>query len=129
MSLASFIGPRPNLLGLRDDGGHMRLEVRQPILTNADTEKLRHIELRTDGHFRSLALDICTLVDKGVAGMEEGLAKLCERAQEAVESGVNVLILSDRGMDDAHVALPALLAVRRSIITLSTPGYGREPGW
>ncbi|MDP6780775.1 MAG: glutamate synthase large subunit [Alphaproteobacteria bacterium] len=111
MSLASFIGPRPNLLGLRDDGGHMRLEVRQPILTNADTEKLRHIELRTDGHFRSLALDICTLVDKGVAGMEEGLAKLCERAQEAVESGVNVLILSDRGMDDAHVALPALLAV------------------
>ena len=111
MSLASFIGPRPNLLGLRDDGGHMRLEVRQPILTNADTEKLRHIELRTDGHFRSLALDICTLVDKGVAGMEAGLAKLCERAQEAVEGGVNVLILSDRGMDDAHVALPALLAV------------------
>ena len=111
MSLASFIGPRPNLLGLRDDGGHMRLEVRQPILTNADIEKLRHIEIRTDGHFRSLALDICTLADKGVAGMEAGLAELCKRAQEAVEGGVNVLILSDRGMDDAHVALPALLAV------------------
>ena len=111
MSLASFIGPRPNLLGLRDDGGHMRLEVRQPILTNADIEKLRYIEIRTDGHFRSLALDICTLADKGVAGMEAGLAELCKRAQEAVEGGVNVLILSDRGMDDAHVALPALLAV------------------
>ena len=111
MSLASFIGPRPNLLGLREDGEHMRLEVRQPILTNDDTEKLRHIELRTDGHFRSLTLDICTLADKGVAGMEAGLAELCEKAQEAVEGGVNVLILSDRGMDEAHVALPALLAV------------------
>ncbi len=111
MSLASFIGPRPNLLGLDDGGERKRLEVHQPILTNADTEKLRHIELRTDGHFRSLTLDICTLADKGVAGMEAGLAELCEKAQEAVESGVNVLILSDRGMDEAHVALPALLAV------------------
>ncbi|HJO88827.1 MAG TPA: glutamate synthase large subunit [Alphaproteobacteria bacterium] len=111
MSLASFIGPRPNLLGSSDGGGHMRLEVRQPILTNADTEKLRHIELRTDGHFRSLTLDICTLADKGAAGMEVGLAELCEKAQHAVESGVNVLVLSDRSMDEAHVALPALLAV------------------
>src|SRR5258708_6195402 len=43
MSLVSLIGPRPNLLGLHEAGTHKRLEVRQPILTNEDLEKIRHI--------------------------------------------------------------------------------------
>ena len=46
MSLVSFIGPRPNLLDLEGTARHKRLEVRQPILTNEDLEKIRCI-----GHF------------------------------------------------------------------------------
>ncbi|HJO87931.1 MAG TPA: glutamate synthase central domain-containing protein, partial [Rhodospirillales bacterium] len=44
MSLVSLIGPRPNLLDLETGGKHMRLEVRQPILSNVDLEKIRHID-------------------------------------------------------------------------------------
>ena len=43
MSLVSFIGPRPNILDLDGHGTRQRLEVRQPILTNDDLEKIRAI--------------------------------------------------------------------------------------
>ena len=52
MSLVSMIGPRPNLLG-HHAGTHKRLEVAQPILTNADLEKIRSIEELLDGAFRT----------------------------------------------------------------------------
>ncbi len=46
MSLVSFIGPRPNIFDLEGNSKRKRLEVRQPILTNEDLEKIRCI-----GHF------------------------------------------------------------------------------
>jgi len=52
MSLVSMIGPRPNLLG-RHAGTHKRLEVSQPVLTNAELEKIRSIEDLLDGSFRT----------------------------------------------------------------------------
>src|SRR6185437_7881304 len=52
MSLVSMIGPRPNLLG-RDAGAHKRLEVSQPILTNADLEKVRAISSLVGDAFRT----------------------------------------------------------------------------
>jgi glutamate synthase (NADPH/NADH) large chain len=110
MSLVSFIGPRPNLLGLDEGGTHMRLEVEQPILTNQDLEKIRRIETRTDGAFKTKTLSLCYPSDMGASGMETALDKLCAAAKRAVEDGNNILALSDRDMDSAHIAIPALLA-------------------
>ncbi len=110
MSLVSLIGPRPNLLGLDEGGTHMRLEVEQPILTNQDLEKIRRIEARTGGVFKTKTLTLCYLSDLGASGMEAALEKLCLAAKKAVEDGNNILALSDRDLDAAHVAIPALLA-------------------
>jgi glutamate synthase (NADPH) large chain len=110
MSLVSFIGPRPNLLGLDEGGTHMRLEVEQPILTNQDLEKIRRIETRTDGAFKTKTLSLCYPSDMGASGMESALDRLCLAAKRAVEDGNNILALSDRDMDSAHIAIPALLA-------------------
>ena len=81
MSLVSFIGPRPNILDHDGNAKKKRLEVRQPILTNEDLEKIRCI-----GHFEdsfdTKTLDITYDADKGASGMEEALARLCERAEE-----------------------------------------------
>jgi glutamate synthase (NADPH/NADH) large chain len=110
MSLVSLIGPRPNLLGLDEGGTHMRLEVEQPILTNQDLEKIRRIEARTGGVFKTKTLPLCYLSDLGASGMEAALDKLCLAAKQAVEDGNNILALSDRDLDAAHVAIPALLA-------------------
>src|SRR4051812_1338263 len=57
MSLISMIGPRPNLLS-HEVGTHHRLEVKQPILTDADLAKIRSIEQLVDGRFKTDTLDI-----------------------------------------------------------------------
>ena len=110
MSLVSLIGPRPNLLGLGDGGENMRLEVSQPVLTNEDLERVRHIEDSTGGAFRTRTLSICYPAPEGAAGMKGALAALCEAAEQAVREGYNILILSDRDMDRDRLAIPALLA-------------------
>ena len=110
MSLVSLIGPRPNLLGLDEGGTHMRLEVDQPILTNQDLEKIRRIEAKTGGVFKTKTLTLCYPSDTGSQGMEGALDKLCSAAKQAVLDGNNILALSDRDLDAAHVAIPALLA-------------------
>jgi glutamate synthase (NADPH/NADH) large chain len=110
MSLVSFIGPKPNLLDTNNINPPMRLEVSQPILDFDDITKIRHIGHYTNGKFRSYELDICYPAAWGKAGIEVRLASLCAEAADAVRSGYNILIVSDRQMDEKHVAIPALLA-------------------
>ncbi len=110
MSLVSFVGPKPNLLNTTDINPPIRLEVSQPVLTATDMKKLRHIEKYTSGKFRSFELDICYPVAWGAAGIEARLASLAADALDAVRSGCNILIVSDRKLDADHVAIPALLA-------------------
>jgi glutamate synthase (NADPH/NADH) large chain len=112
MSLVSLIGPRPNLLGLNENGGERkRLEVRQPILTNEDLEKIRQIEALPNSGFRSVKLDITWPAAEGAAGMEAAVQALCALAQAKVGEGYNILILSDRKIGPSRVAIPSLLAV------------------
>ncbi len=129
MSLVSLIGPRPNLLGLESGGEHMRLEVHQPILSNVDLEKIRRIEARTNGVFKTKTLSICYPVAEGVAGMQQALDNLCSEAQKAIEAGgSNILILSDRGVDMDKIAIPALLATSAVHHHLIACGLRTETG-
>jgi len=128
MSLTSIIGPRPNLLGLNAEEPQMRLEVHQPILTNIDLEKVRHIERYTDGKFRTTTLSMCYTADQGATGMQTALSKLCEAAEAAVNNHYNIIILSDRGMDADHIAIPALLATSAVHQHLINKGLRTETG-
>ncbi|MXN65338.1 glutamate synthase large subunit [Stappia sp. GBMRC 2046] len=110
MSLVSFIGPRPNLLDLEGTSTHKRLEVRQPILTNEDLEKIRAIGDIADNQFSAKTLDITYSADKGAEGMEPAVKLLCENAEKAVRNGYNIIILSDRLISRGRIAIPALLA-------------------
>jgi glutamate synthase (NADPH/NADH) large chain len=110
MSLVSFIGPRPNLLDLKGMSAVKRLEVRQPILTNDDLEKIRMIGEVADNHFRAETLDITYQAERGAAAMEAMIDRLCARAEEAVRKGINIIILSDRMVSAERMAIPALLA-------------------
>lgn len=111
MSLVSFIGPKPNLLDINAVNPPMRLEVPQPILDFEDMARLRHIEKHTHGKFKSYELNITYPVAWGDEGVEAKLASLCAEAVDAIRSGHNILIISDRRMDRAHIAIPALLAL------------------
>ncbi len=109
MSLVSFIGPRPNLFDM-EGGRRKRLEVRQPILTNEDLEKIRAIGDMDGNPFKSETLDITYPVADGAEGMAAALDALYAEADEAVGAGINIIILSDRMVGPDRVAIPALLA-------------------
>ncbi|TMK20455.1 MAG: glutamate synthase subunit alpha, partial [Alphaproteobacteria bacterium] len=110
MSLVSIIGPRPNLFDLEGTSHLKRLEVRQPILTDADLEKIRAISEVGDGHFKSRTLDTTWPAESGAAGLKDALDTLCVRAEAAVREGINIIILSDRRAGAENIPMPSLLA-------------------
>ena len=110
MSLVSFIGPKPDLLDINAVNPPMRLEVSQPVLDAHDMARLRRIEQHTAAKFRSYTLDITYPLAWGAEGVEAKLASLCAESVDAIKSGHNILIISDRQMNRDFVAIPAVLA-------------------
>src|SRR5690606_7828400 len=101
------IGAEGNLVDPRPESSrHIRLET--PVLTNDDLEKLRQQKLV---EFQTITLPILFKKSGGPEAMEQELEELFIKADQAYEAGATLLILSDRGVDEEHVAIPALLAV------------------
>ncbi|MBN2691608.1 MAG: glutamate synthase subunit alpha, partial [Burkholderiaceae bacterium] len=128
MSLVSFIGPRPNLLDINQVNPPMRLEVSQPVLDYDDMARLRSIAQHTGGKFRSFELDICYPVAWGQEGIEARIASICAEAVDALKSGHNILIITDRHMSAERVAIPALLAMSAVHQHLTAHGLRTQTG-
>ncbi|MBL8326448.1 MAG: glutamate synthase subunit alpha [Rubrivivax sp.] len=111
MSLNSFIGPKPNLLDINAVNPPMRLEVDQPILDFEDMARLRSIERHTGGKFRSYELDITYPLAWGAEGIEAKLASLCAEVVDALKTGHNIILITDRHASRTQLAIPALLAL------------------
>jgi len=110
MSLVTFIGPKPNLLGIDETNPPLRLESSQPVLTLEELAQLKAIDRLTQGSYKSLVLDITYDAKLGKAGMDNAVAAITVAAEKAVHAGFNVLILSDRAIGEHRIAVPALLA-------------------
>jgi glutamate synthase (NADPH/NADH) large chain len=110
-SLVSFIGPKPNLLGIDEINPPLRLEVSQPVLDFAQMETIRHIDRYSDGKFKSFELDITYPLTWGNEAIEARLASLAAQAEDAVRAGYSIIIISDRKVHRDQFAIPALLAL------------------
>ncbi|GAB3903827.1 glutamate synthase large subunit [Mucilaginibacter boryungensis] len=107
MSLNAFIGNNGNLLD--EDKMHCHcVMLKHPILKNHQLEKLRSIDT---GMFHAKTLQTYFKADGQPGSMEKALTRLCRYAEDAVEDGFEVLILSDRAIDSEHAPIPSLLAV------------------
>ncbi|HKL77351.1 MAG TPA: glutamate synthase-related protein, partial [Gammaproteobacteria bacterium] len=106
MSLVSYLGPEGNLLE-QTPGQARRVELKQPVLTAADLDKLRFCD---DDACRTEFLDATFPAADGQDGLEPGLTELCRRAEEAVRGGATVLVLTDWNADAEQAAIPSLLA-------------------
>ncbi|MCD8739467.1 glutamate synthase large subunit [Mucilaginibacter roseus] len=107
MSLATFIGNNGNLLD--EDKMHCHcVMLKHPILKNHQLEKLRSIDT---GLFHAKTLQTYFKADGLPGSLEKGIARLCRYAEDAVDDGFEVLILSDRAVDSEHAPIPSLLAV------------------
>src|SRR5690606_17662866 len=110
MSLVSFIGPKPNLLDINNVNPPQRIEVSQPVLDFAAMAQIRGIEKLTNGKFHCHEIDITYPAQWGPQGIEAYIASLCANAADAVLSGYNILLITDRNIGPDRVAIPALLA-------------------
>ena len=80
MSLTTFIGPKPNLLGIDETDPPFRLEAHQPVLSNEEVVKLRNIHKTTKGQFNALELDITYPAKQGSKGCSAALKALRKAA-------------------------------------------------
>ncbi|HEY8765168.1 MAG TPA: glutamate synthase large subunit [Solirubrobacteraceae bacterium] len=107
MSLQTGVGAEVNLLMESPEQSH-QLMMDQPILRNAELEKLRQV---SHDVFEAATLDITWPIEAGPDGMEIRLFDLCAEAARYVDNGASILILSDRNLGPERVAMPSLLAV------------------
>jgi len=128
MSLVTFIGPKPNLLGIDETNPPIRLEASQPVLTLDELEQLKAIDTLTQGRYRSLTLDITYPVAQGKQGMAAAIEALCKASAQAVHDGFNLLILSDRQINADRMAIPALLACAATHQSLVRAGLRTNTG-
>ena len=113
MSLVTFIGPRPNLLGIDEENPPMRLESNQPILSLDDLENLKNIDVPTKKQFTSKVIDTTYIVgddESDGQALERAVSTICDAANQSVKDGYNIIILSDRLVNKSRQAIPALLA-------------------
>jgi glutamate synthase (NADPH/NADH) large chain/glutamate synthase (ferredoxin) len=107
MSLTTSIGPKPNLMYEHPESCR-RIRVKQPILTNADLQKIREI---ADPQFKSKTLKMLFRVAEGPEGLGAAVDDLCRQASQAIKEGYKFLILSDRGVNEEWAPIPSLLGV------------------
>ncbi len=106
MSLETTIGREGNLLG-EDPEDCRQLHLKSPIITN---EQLAYIRGLEEPWFKPDTVSLCYPASEGPEGMERALDRICQEAEAAVDRGISMLILSDRGLDKEHIAIPSLLA-------------------
>jgi glutamate synthase domain-containing protein 2/glutamate synthase domain-containing protein 1/glutamate synthase domain-containing protein 3 len=107
MSLVHYIGSNGSLLDETPENcRQVRLE--SAVLTNVELEKVRNL---SGVGYQSRTLSMLFDPSAGSAGMAAALNRLCKAASQALEQGVGVIILSDRGVDRDNAPIPALLAV------------------
>jgi glutamate synthase (NADPH/NADH) large chain len=119
MSMETTIGAEQNLLEPAPRSAR-QIKLKSPILRNEELDKLRQLDgtwrpggarpLMAD-RFKSTTLSTLYKVREGGPGLERAMEELCRQASAAIASGHDFIILSDRGIDAEHAAIPALLAV------------------
>ena len=99
-----YVGNMANIMD-PDEKGTAALAMDRPLLTNEEMEAVKELQ---DDRLHPVVLSL--LYTDGKGEMKKALHALFDKALKAVKSGHNILILSDRGVDKDHLALPALLA-------------------
>jgi len=119
MAMETSIGAEGNLLDPVPESAR-QIKLKSPILRNEELDKLRQLDGSWHaggvrplmaGGFKSTTLSILFKVDEGAPGLERAMLDLCARADQAIAEANDFIILSDRGIDPEHAAIPALLAV------------------
>ena len=103
-STSVYLGKDGNILEEKPENCHV-LKIHNPILTNTDLLKIKNMKVE------GLKVGVLPILYYKNTSLEKALDRLFVEADKLYRDGVNILILSDRGVDETHVAIPSLLAV------------------
>ena len=103
-STTVYIGTEGNILHETPKNCNM-LRVNNPILTNTDLMKIKNM------HVEGFQVEVVPITYYKNTSLERAIDRLFVEVDRAYRDGVNILILSDRGVDENHVPIPSLLAV------------------
>ena len=84
-----------------------KLRIQNPVISNADLEKIRSIDIES---FKAATIQILYPKAKGLNGLEDALDEIVTQVEKAIENKNNIIILSDRGVNQELAPIPALLA-------------------
>ena len=108
MSLTEYIGRVGTGILKPNETNCKMVRLPHPILTNTQLDILCNIRYKG---FNTIKLPMLFEKSKGEDGLHDAIDALCKKAEKSVEDGYNYIILSDRDVDEEHVAIPSLLAV------------------
>lgn len=108
MSLTEYIGAVGMNILVPNESHCKMVRLPHPVLNNTQLDILCNIRYKG---FNTVKLPMLFEVGRGKVGLQDALNQLCKKAEESVNDGVNYIILSDRGIDAEHAAIPSLLAV------------------
>ena len=108
MSLTEYIGRVGTGILNPDETNCKMVRLPHPILNNTQLDILCNIRYKG---FNTIKLPILFDGGKGTEGLRDALDALCHEAEKSVDEGYNYIILTDRNVDEQHVAIPSLLAV------------------
>ncbi len=103
-STAVYLGSDGNLLEEKEENCKV-LRINDPILTNTDLLKIKN--MKVDG----FKVETIPIIFYKNTSLEKAIDHLYVEVDRAYREGANIIILSDRGVDENHVAIPSLLAV------------------
>ena len=103
-STSVYLGKDGNILDEKPENCHV-LKINHPILTNTDLLKIKNMNVE------GLKVATLSILYYKNTSMEKAIDRMFVEADKLYRDGVNILILSDRGVDENHVAIPSLLAV------------------
>ncbi|MGN0559235.1 MAG: glutamate synthase large subunit [Acutalibacteraceae bacterium] len=103
-STSVYIGKDGNILEEKAENCHV-LKVHNPILTSVDLLKIKNMNIE------GLKVAVIPIIYYKSTSLEKAIDRMFLEADRAYAEGANILILSDRGVDEYHVAIPSLLAV------------------
>ncbi len=107
MAVECYIGPEGNLLDTTPEHAH-RLRIPHPILTNDEVTALKTIRERG---WRSKVIDITWARSEGAEGLQPALERIRRAAEQAVDDGYSLVVLTDRATGTDRIPVSALLAV------------------
>ncbi|MEO0525762.1 MAG: glutamate synthase large subunit [Bacteroidota bacterium] len=85
-----------------------KLKIQNPVISKEDLDKIKNYDASPD--YKVVSIPILYAIEKGHNGLEEALGSILEQASVAIDEGANIIILSDRNVNEDMAPIPALLA-------------------